>query len=218
MNVVLDADVVNASSLVVGGFVPLTTIDFPDHLSAVIFCQGCPFNCPYCHNQDLIPKKVKNSLIKNNLKKDYSWSNIISVLIKRRGLLEAVVFSGGEPTLQKELINAVRIVKNLGFMVGLHTAGPYPERLKALLPNLDWVGMDIKAPFDQYESITKVPNSGKRAFESVQILLDSKIPCEFRTTVYPELLTNKQILVIANTLKNMGATNYKLQQYRKVSF
>jgi anaerobic ribonucleoside-triphosphate reductase activating protein len=209
MNVILGADVVNASSLVVGGFVPLTTIDFPDHLSAVIFCQGCPFDCPYCHNPDLIVKRVKSK---------YTWSTIISFLIKRRNLLEAVVFSGGEPTLQKELINAIHIVKKLGFKIGLHTAGPYPDRLKALLPNLDWVGMDIKAPFEQYESITKVPNSGKRAFESVKILLESKIPCEFRTTVYPQLITNEQILIMASTLKNMGATNYKLQQYRKIYF
>jgi len=120
MNVILGADVVNASSLVVGGFVPLTTIDFPDHLSAVIFCQGCPFDCPYCHNPDLIVKRVKSK---------YNWSTIISFLIKRRGLLEAVVFSGGEPTLQKELINAIHIVKKLGFKIGLHTAGPSRSRL-----------------------------------------------------------------------------------------
>ncbi len=195
-------------SLIVGGFVPLTTIDFPEHLSAVIFCQGCPFRCSYCHNPTLIPKEAK--------KGNYSWQNIYSFLSKRRGMLEAVVFSGGEPTLQKQLINAVLIVKELGFKVGLHTAGPYPNRIKELLPYLDWVGMDLKAPFEQYELITKVPNSGKRAFESVKLLVESGVPCEFRTTVHPELLNYGQIKSIIKALRSMGATNYKLQKFRSV--
>lgn len=195
----------NNDPIIIGGFVPLTTIDFPDHLSAVIFCQGCPFRCHYCHNPNLIPK-IKNT--------NYSWDNIKSFLIKRRGLLEAVVFSGGEPTLQKGLMIAVRLVKELGFKIGLHTAGPYPERLKELLPYLDWVGMDIKAPFEQYESITGIPNSGNRALESTKLLLESKVACEFRTTVHQKLLNNKQITTIDSVLKKMGATNYKIQPFR----
>lgn len=189
----------------IGGFVPLTTIDFPEHLSAVVFCQGCPFDCHYCHNPSLI------SRIDNN---NYSWDSIKSFLMTRVGLLEAVVFSGGEPTLQRGLIKAIDFVKNLGFKVGLHTAGPYPERLKQILLYLDWIGMDIKAPFDQYELITKVPNSGKRALESAKLILDSKVVYEFRTTVHPKLLTDQQIVSIKNTLKNMGAKNHKIQQFR----
>lgn len=201
--VVMLADVVKNSSLIIGGFVPLTTIDFPGHLSAVIFCQGCPFNCIYCHNQDLIPRHKISK---------YGWKYIEEFLHKRLNLLEAVVFSGGEPTLQPEIINVASIIKKLGFKVGLHTAGCYPNRLKNLLPYLDWVGMDIKAPFDDYESITRIPNSGKLAFESVKILLASGVDCEFRTTIDPRLLSDQQILEIANILKEMGVTNYKLQK------
>lgn len=194
--------------LAIGGFVPLTTIDYPEHLSAVIFCQGCPFRCSYCHNPSLIPRINKSNSSK------YIWGNIKSFLIKRRGLLEAVVFSGGEPTLQKNLLDVINIVKELGFKVGLHTAGPYPERLKSLISKLDWVGMDLKAPFDEYESITKVPNSGKRAFESTKILIESGIACEFRTTIDKKLINDEQILSISNMLKNLGVTNYKLQTCR----
>lgn len=199
---------INDDPIIIGGFVPLTTIDFPDHLSAVIFCQGCPLHCHYCHNPTLIPKIAASNSI------HYSWDNIKSFLIKRVGLLEAVVFSGGEPTLQRGLIKAVKFIKNLGFKIGLHTAGIYPNRLKDLLPYLDWVGMDIKAPFTEYQSITTVHNSGKLARESVKLILASKVACEFRTTVHPKLLSQQQLLSIERTLKCMGAKNYKLQPFR----
>lgn len=199
------ADVVNKNNLIIGGLVPLTTVDFPDHLAAVIFCQGCPFNCVYCHNPDLIPRYKTTK---------YTWEYVENFLNKRKNLLEAVVFSGGEPTVQHALINNIISVKQMGFKVGLHTAGCYPLRFKKLLPYLDWVGMDIKAPFDKYEYITKVPNSGKLAFDSAKILLDSGVSYEFRTTVDPALISNKNILEIAETLSEMGATNYKLQKCR----
>lgn len=204
---VVQADVVDKHNLVVGGLVPLSTIDFPEHLAAVIFCQGCPFNCVYCHNPDLIPKH-------RNTK--YTWEYIENFLKKRTHLLEAVVFSGGEPTLQLALINNIIAVKKMGFKVGLHTAGCYPSRFKKLLPYLDWVGMDIKAPFDLYEYITKIPNSGKLALDSAKFLLDSGVSYEFRTTVDPRLLSNQHILDIANILTEMGATNYKLQTCRYI--
>lgn len=209
MNVGVDQDVAvvtNNNSLNIGGFVPLTTIDYPDHLAAVVFCQGCPFRCVYCYNKNLISRRETTK---------YNWQDIKNFLIKRkrRNLLEAVVFSGGEPTLQVGLINAIREIKLLGFKIGLHTCGAYPNRLKELLPYLDWVGMDIKTVFEEYQSITTIPNSGKKAFESMQILLDSKVLCEFRTTVYPPLINNYQILAITDMLKHRGA-NYKLQSYK----
>lgn len=196
---------INHDPINIGGFVPLTTIDFPSHLSAVIFCQGCPFRCHYCHNPALIPK-TKNS--------DYSWENIKSFLIKRVGLLEAVVFSGGEPTFQTGLIKAVSYIKNLGFKIGLHTAGMYPNRLQQLLPYLDWVGMDIKAPFAEYQSITTMPNSGQLAMQSVKLIVESSIAAEFRTTVHPKLLNTQQVTVIQDTLQYMGAYNYTIQKFR----
>ena len=130
-----------------GGFTPMTTIDYPGELSAVIFCQGCPWQCRYCHNEQLIPRQGKTHI---------SWQHIIEFLRQRRGLLDAVVFSGGEPTLQKALPAAISEIKSLDYKIGLHTAGPYPERLKEILPYLDWVGLDIKAMEENYAKVTGV--------------------------------------------------------------
>lgn len=193
--------------IIINGFVPLTTIDYPEHLSAVIFCQGCPFRCHYCHNPSLIPKLNYGK---------YDWKTIKSFLLNRVGLLEAVVFSGGEPTLQKNLLYVVQVVKDLGFKVGLHTAGPYPARLKELLTLIDWVGMDIKAPFEDYAHITGISNSGSRALQSARLILESNVKYEFRTTVHPKLLTQKQIRQLKETLFNMGAFEHKIQEFRNI--
>ncbi len=171
-------------SLQIGGFTPLTTIDFPGELAAVVFCQGCPWRCRYCHNGHLIPVRGVKSL---------SWEEILRFLKRRRGLLDAVVFSGGEPTLQKALRHSLQQVQALGFKTGLHTAGPWPDRLAAVLPHLDWVGMDIKTTAADYPRITGVPGSGERAWQSVRLLLEFGIACEFRVTVHPALFNDRQL-------------------------
>ena len=124
--------------LLIGGLLPFTTIDYPGCLAAVLFCQGCPWRCRYCHNRHLLPQKGGSAL---------PWQDVLALLERRQGLLDALVFSGGEATLQAALPEAMRRVRAMGFKVGLHTAGPYPERLRECLPLLDWVGMDLKAPF-----------------------------------------------------------------------
>ncbi|MFI0376333.1 MAG: radical SAM protein [Candidatus Thiodiazotropha sp.] len=101
-------------ALRVGGLTPMTTIDFPGHLAAVVFCQGCPMRCHYCHNPELLPRRNDNQP---------SWKAILEFLSARIGLLDGVVFSGGEPTLQRSIGQAVRDIKSLGYRVGLHTAG-----------------------------------------------------------------------------------------------
>ena len=120
--------------LPIAGLVPMTTLDYPDHLACVVFLQGCPLRCGYCHNPNMIPPRRGEP---------QEWQAILEFLSTRQGLLEAVVFSGGEPTLNADLSDAVKEVKALGFKVGLHTAGPYPDRLTQLLPHLDWVGLDV---------------------------------------------------------------------------
>ena len=191
--------------LAVGGLTPLTTIDLPGRLSAVVFCQGCPWRCGYCHNPGLIPRRRDT---------DLDWSQVMAFLGRRRGLLDAVVFSGGEPTLQRGLLDAVRAVKGQGFEVALHTAGPYPERLARVLPWLDWVGLDIKAPFESYDRITGVPGSGQRARESARLVLDSGVPCEFRTTVDEALLAPDTLPRLARELSGLGVRRYVLQECR----
>jgi pyruvate formate lyase activating enzyme len=189
----------------IGGLTPLTSIDFPNCLAAVIFCQGCPWGCGYCHNHHLIPRRGENQL---------DWSAVIRFLRRRQGLLDAVVFSGGEPTLQDNLKSAVSEVRGLGFKVGLHTSGIYPSRLGELLPLLSWVGMDIKAVFSDYDKVTGAPKSGEKARESARLLLASGASSEFRTTVHPLYHTQDSLLQLAEELQQLGVKHYLMQEFR----
>ncbi len=190
-------------ALAIGGFTPLTTIDFPGQLAAVVFCQGCPWRCRYCQNAHLIPRHAQVSI---------AWDELLTFLNHRRGLLDGVVFSGGEPTLQRGLGDGIRAVRALGFKTGLHTAGAYPQRLAAALASLDWVGMDIKAPAASYEALTRRRGSGDRAWESARLVLDSGVAYEFRTTVHPDLLDRQSLRALAYTLAEMGVEHYVLQE------
>ena len=190
----------------IGGFVPFTSIDYPGELAAVVFCQGCPWCCSYCHNPHLLDARSTEHL---------DWRALLEVLSLRKGLLDAVVFSGGEPTLQEELPQAVAEVKEMGFKIGLHTAGCYPHRLERLLPRVDWVGLDIKDLPEHYASLTGVPHSGERAWESLQVLRTSSIPFEVRTTRYPELSATR-LIQLKSRLKQLGVPNHRIQEYRPV--
>ena len=116
------------TQLKVAGLTPMTTVDFPDRLAAVVFCQGCPLRCRYCHNPELLPRKSEQLI---------PWPEILDFLRQRQGLIDALVFSGGEPTQQRALPQAIAEARALGYEIGLHTAGVYPQRLKQLLPLLD---------------------------------------------------------------------------------
>lgn len=189
--------------LTVGGITPLTTIDYPDQLSAVVFCQGCPWRCRYCHNSELIKRNTDTS---------YQWPTIVEKLKRRSGFLDAVVFSGGEPTLQQGLPDAISEIKQLGLKVGLHTAGCYPEKLEKLLPMLDWVGLDIKALEDDYEALTGVPGSGRKAWNSLRILNQSGKEHEVRITVHKHLLPENKLQRLIRRLATMGIQKPVLQQ------
>lgn len=192
------------SKLQIGGLTPLTSTDFPGCLAAVIFTQGCPWRCGYCHNPHLIPR--------DNGPLD--WAEVTRFLRRRQGLLDAVVFSGGEPTLQDGLLPAINEVRDLGYKIGLHTGGMYPSRLKELLPVLDWVGVDIKASTADYASVTATPCSGEKAHESARLLLESGVPYEFRTTVHALYHTPESLLKLAEELRSLGAKHYVLQEFR----
>jgi len=193
------------AEVTVGGLTPMTSIDFPGRLAAVLYCQGCPWRCAYCHNPELRERRQKRGL---------QWSQVLGFLKRRQGLLDAVVFSGGEPTLQSKLVDAVQEVKALGFEVGLHTAGAYPQRLGSLLPLLDWVGMDVKAPFHRYEKVIGVSANDSRIRESISRVLQSGVAHEFRTTVDLKLLSERDILSLAHVLKDLGVSHYVLQECR----
>lgn len=192
--------------LVVGGLVPFSSVDFPDSLAAVVFCQGCPWRCSYCHNPHLIPRCRDPAAP--------SWAAVLHLLRHRRGLLDAVVFSGGEPTLQAGLLDAIEDVRELGYRVGLHTAGPYPERLDLVLPYVDWVGFDVKAPFRRYKTITSIAGSGRRARESLERLLASGVPYTLRTTVDRSHLGDDDLSAITSELAGIGASRPVWQECR----
>ncbi|MDK9718632.1 MAG: anaerobic ribonucleoside-triphosphate reductase activating protein [Trichlorobacter sp.] len=179
----------------IGGLTPFTTIDYPGKLAAVIFCQGCSWRCSYCHNQHLLTTGQRGEI---------AWEEVLVLLEQRQGLLDAVVFSGGEPTLQPSLPDALVAVRQLGFLTGLHTGGSFPDRLAACLPHLDWVGMDLKAPFDCYDKITGLTGSGTAAEQSAMLLLESAVVHQFRTTVDPFLLQEGRIEKLKQMVAGWG--------------
>lgn len=193
-------------ALHIGGFTGLSCTDYPGLLSAVVFCQGCPWRCSYCHNPHLLPPRAAKPL---------AWRDVECFLERRRGLLDAVVFSGGEPTLQSGIAAAMSAAKRLGFRIGLHTAGMYPRRLQALLPLTDWIGMDIKAPFAEYAATTGKPDSAAPVMESMQLIMASGVSHEFRTTVHPSLLPPQALLELAQLLAKLGVRSYVVQEFRE---
>jgi pyruvate formate lyase activating enzyme len=195
----------NSTKLRVGGLARLSTCDWPGTLAATIFCQGCGWDCAYCHNQHLRPMQAEEQI---------SWPSVVAFLESRRGLLDAVVFSGGEPTLQPALFEAVQAVRALGFRIGLHTAGMVLGRFEALLPWVDWVGFDVKAPFRAYARITGVEESGVQAQANLQLLLASGISYEVRTTLHPALLTLAEMIELRDQLLTLGVTHYAVQRFR----
>ena len=193
------------SSLNIGGFTPLTTIDYPNKLSCVVFCQGCAWRCGYCHNPELI---------KNHRTSERSWQDVYAFLLRRRGLLDAVVFSGGEATLQPHLIPAMTDAKALGFLLGLHSAGIHPSRFARALALADWVGFDVKALPEDSRRITNVRGSGEVNWRSLALLLDSGVAYECRTTVHWQLLDVDAVWRLAQRLHQGGVTHYAIQLAR----
>lgn len=190
--------------LEVGGLVPLSTHDFPDRLSAVVFLRGCPWKCAYCHNPELQSRVGEAA---------FDWQAVLDFLDRRAGLLDAVVFSGGEPTMQASLALGVAEVRRRGFAVGLHTAGIYPRRLGQVLPQLDWVGLDIKAGFAAYPRVTRCRTGASAARESLEMLLASGVPHEVRTTWHPSLMTLEELLHLAQDLARRGVRRFALQLF-----
>lgn len=190
----------------IGGLTAFTTIDFPGHLAAVVFLQGCAWRCPYCHNPHLLGVTDKGG----------DWEMLRTFLKERQGFLDGIVFSGGEPLLQSGLADAITEVKEMGFKVALHTAGANPQRLAKYLPMLDWVGLDVKTSFDKYSQLTGIKGSGDKVQESLNLLLASNVSYEIRTTIDPNFFTRDTILELAETLQAAGVTHYALQECREV--
>ena len=192
-------------TLRVGGMVPLTTIDYPGQLACVLFCQGCAWRCRYCHNPQLIPPRGSEEV---------DWCRVLAFLQRREDLLDAVVFSGGEPTLQDSLLAAMDEVRAMGFRIGLHSAGIKPDAFARAVAGADWVGFDVKALAEDCQAITGVRGSGVANWQSLEHLLASGVDYECRTTVHWHLLDPARLLTLARRLSERGVKRFAVQLVR----
>jgi pyruvate formate lyase activating enzyme len=188
----------------IGGFQKTSLLDYPDAISAIIWTVGCDFRCPFCYNKDLVLGKV------GNIPED----EIFSFLKKRKNLLDGLVISGGEPLMQKDIVQFAEKVKKLGFLIKIDTNGMHPDKLKELIDKklVDYIAMDVKAPKKKYYSLTGVITDIKKIEESIEIIKNSKIDYEFKTTFAPRLLGKKDIIDIAKWLKD--SKKFYLQQFK----
>lgn len=195
-----------AHDLQIAGLQPLSTVDWPGKLAAVLFLQGCPWKCPYCHNFEILDPRTPGTV---------AWSEVTDLLARRRGLLDGIVFSGGEATRQPEVLDAAREVRKAGFAVGLHTAGAYPAALARLLDAgvLDWVGLDIKALPEDYGETVGLPGSApaaSKAEQSLRLVLESGVEYEVRLTLWKGGLD--YALQVARWCYDRGVRRFALQR------
>lgn len=190
--------------LVIGGLQKSSLIDYPEKISAIIFMQGCNFKCPYCHNPELINKTDSTSL---------EVESVIQFLKKRQDKLDGVVITGGEPTLQKDLPDFIKRIKELNFAVKLDTNGTNPKMLKELLDEklIDYVAMDIKAPLDKYAEIVCANVNKDSILKSIEILKNSDIKHEYRTTVVKSQLSLSDFEKIGELIND--SEKYYLQRF-----
>lgn len=188
------------------GFQKLTLLDYPGHVACTLFTAGCNFRCPFCHNALLVTEIGQTET--------YTEETVLSYLAKRKGILDGVCVTGGEPLLQPELPDFLRRVKALGLAVKLDTNGSFPDRLRAIVEEglVDYVAMDIKNAKEKYPLTVGIPDFDLSPIEeSVSFLLFGKVPFEFRTTVVREFHTVEDIAAVSRWIR--GADRYFLQNF-----
>lgn len=186
----------------IGGLQKTSLLDFPEKISAIVFTQGCNFRCGYCHNPELIVMKNTDN---------YTTDGVLEFLKTRRGKLDGVVITGGEPCLQNGLIEFIEKVKEEGFLVKLDSNGMMPEMLARVLPLIDYVAMDIKAPLAKYPDIVRVKVDTNKIRKSISMIMQSGVDYEFRTTVVKSQLSFSDFEEIGQLIK--GAKRYYLQKF-----
>lgn len=187
----------------IGGLVKFTLIDFPGRPAAIVFTQGCNFRCRYCHN----PELVYPHLFAPSMPEEEVWF----FLQRRQGTLEGVVVSGGEPTLQPDLVPFMSRLKDLGYKTKLDTNGTRPEVLRELIDKklVDFIAMDLKAPFNKYADITGVDANSAILQQSMDLIRQSGLEYQFRTTYDKEVLNDNDIAVLSQLTQG---ENYKVQE------
>lgn len=189
----------------IGGFQKFSLIDYPGKICAIVFTQGCNFRCQYCHN----PELVEPSLFGKTIPEE----EIFSFLEKRKGKLDAVEITGGEPTLQKDLVDFIQRIKEMGYLVKLDTNGSNPEILEIIINHelVDYIAMDIKAPLEKYKEVTHSVISPEEIKRSIRVIMNSDIKYEFRTTVVKSQLSKEDIINIGKLIER--AELYILQKF-----
>ncbi len=192
--------------MTIGGFRKFSLIDYPGKISAIVFMQGCNFRCAYCYNRELVHPHLFSEPIPEN--------EVLSFLDDRKGLLDGVVVTGGEPLLQPDLEDFLREVKTMGYRVKLDTNGSRPDRLEGLINKglVDYVAMDYKAPLDRYAGVTGVEVGRERIVRSIDVITGSGLPCEIRTTVFSGLW-RRDLLDMMTELHSMNVETYFLQVF-----
>lgn len=166
----------------IGGLQKVSLIDYPGRISAVLFTQGCNFRCPYCHNPELVDPDLRDETI--------SEEEILTFLDRRRERLEAVTFSGGEPTLQPDLLSFAGQIREYGYLIKVDTNGSRPDVLEKLIGKglVDYLAIDIKGPLDEYRRIVNSDIDTEKIRRSIEMIMASGVDYEFRTTVVKSLL------------------------------
>ncbi|MFH1111878.1 MAG: anaerobic ribonucleoside-triphosphate reductase activating protein [Patescibacteria group bacterium] len=207
--------------MIIAGLQKLTLIDYPGKVAAVLFTYGCNFACAFCHNPELVDAKLKN---KN---KFISEEEFFKFLNKRQGLIEGVCITGGEPTLHQDLPEFIAQIKALGFLVKLDSNGTNPPVLKNLISKklVDYIAMDIKAPLNRYQEITRRKTDLEKIKKSIRLIIDGAVNVpgtnkknqgsaydyEFRSTLVPGFHETDDVRQMAKLIK--GAKKYYLQNF-----
>lgn len=177
-------------------------VDYPDNVCSTLFTGVCNFDCEFCYNKGLLNEKDLD------FEKD-----IFPKLLDRKDFVDHVIISGGECTIHPDFEKTINLLYENGFKIGIHTNGYTPDILRKVIDKLDYIGMDIKNDFENYDEITHEEINVEKIKESIDIILKSKVNYEFRTTVYPKYIKTENLENIAKYLKEVGSKNYVLQNY-----
>jgi len=191
--------------MIIGGFQKFSLIDYPDKICAIVFTQGCNLRCPYCHNPELINLESSQHII--------SKEEVFSFLEKRKGKLDALEVTGGEPTLQRDLLEFLKKIKDMGYLIKLDSNGSHPEAVeKAIkLKIADYLAMDVKAPLKKYREVTHSKVDISKIKNSIELIMNSGLDYELRTTIVKSQLCKEDIIEIGKLIK--GAKLYVLQKF-----
>ena len=179
--------------MLIGGYQKVSLIDFPGVVAAVVFLRGCNFMCPYCHNPELLFADGET----------VSEEDFFAMLAENRHMLDGVCVSGGEPCLQSGLPEFLSKLKKLGLKVKLDTNGSVPEMLSRVLSQrlVDYVAMDIKSSWENYSRVARLVSAADKVKNSLSIIYEARVDCEFRTTIFPGVHTIQDFIAIAGYLE-----------------